>query len=298
MSDHNQPRTIALHIGAHKTATTHFQRSVLDKRPAVTRHGVQFYGPAQLRKPGQSLADRFGLDVFERPVAPDADPEAALADLIKRGHRLVLSEENFVGTLQNRWGNIEMPLYPRAPERIAALAETIAPQGLEIFIGIRNATRFMTSAYGQVLLGGQIVPVEAFRRANPIPGIDWAELVSRLRATPGVARVTVWRYEDYTALFPTITAAMLGRVAAAEVQPLPKRVHSGLSFAAVEATYNWHNAGERGPIAALARTTYPIGPDAPRFDAFTLDEHSASDAQYVAQWAAIQEMDGVTALAP
>jgi hypothetical protein len=289
---------IALHIGAHKTATTHLQRSVLAVRPAVARFGVQFYGPQQLRGHGKSLAARFGLRVRGNKTTRSADPKAALAQLLRSGTRLVLSEENFIGTLHNRSGTLAWPIYPHTEARISGLADRIAPGGLDIYLGIRDPARFLSSSFSQVLLGGAIVPVTEYRDSNPFARLDWADFVRRIRHTAGVRSVTVWRQEDYSAMFGQICSALLGPGAATAVAPLQQRIHQGLSEQAVAAIYEWHNAGHEGPLASLAREMYPTTPQSPLFYTYTDSELAQSRIQYAKQVAQIAEMSGVTLLRP
>ena len=260
--------TTALHVGAHKTATTHLQQSIAASLPALIERGVQFYGPTALRAGGQSLLARL-------------DQDGVRHDLVQGATRLVLSEENFMGTLHVREGAIPKPLYRNGPDRIAQLADRLAPDGLELFLCIRDPADFLGSAYGQVLMGGKVMPFAAFRDANPLDKVDWVYLARRLSKVAGINQITVWRYEDYLPLFDQICTSMLG--VGGVVTPVPKRVHQGLSGQAVDEMMKWHAAGETGALALLARDTYPIAGDVPAFDGFDASDRAASAEKYASQ---------------
>ena len=70
--------SICLHVGAHKTATTHLQNSLADAAMALAAVGVMFYGPRDFRWGKPTLQTRFGIG--NRPVdqsdAPAAGNEA------------------------------------------------------------------------------------------------------------------------------------------------------------------------------------------------------------------------------
>ena len=275
--------TTALHVGVHKTATTHLQQSIMAARPALAKQGVQFYGPTMLRENGQSLISRL-------------DQGTVSDDLVQGAQRLVISEENFIGTLHVRDGAIPKPLYRNGPDRVADLAAKLAPNGLDVFLCLRDPAQFLSSAYSQVVMGGVVMPFEAFRAANPLDKVDWVYLLRRLNKVAGVKQITVWRYEDYAPLFDRICAQMLGIDGA--VTSHPKRVHQGLSGAAVDAMIKWHLAGETGPLALLARETHPISTDVPAFDGFDAADHAASAEKYSHQFEQIARIPKVQILAP
>ncbi len=293
--------TVVFHVGAHKTATTHLQHSIIAQRMPLWDRGVRTYLPPHLRGAGQSLEQRFDLPI-NRDVA-DTGPGVAQvrADFIGRAQRVLISEENFIGVLQTRAGRVRLPLYPRARQRLDVLIAALAPDaGIDLCLGIRDPAGFLNSAYCQVLLGGHATAPDRFKMRHPLGAVDWVELVGRLRSTAGVNAVTVWRQEDYTTLFPTICTTLLG-LDGAMVTPLGDRIHAGLSAMAVARTLE-DRAGDKtvgdddGARAASARLTWPIGADMPAFDAFSPDEHALSAEFYATQTDAIAALPGVTLL--
>lgn len=283
------PAQIALHIGAHKTATTHLQRSLSEQSAALADMGVQFFGPPYFRK-GPDVAKRFGLT---GDVSAD-QAQATFARMSGDADRVIISEENFIGTMHNRFGQMAFPLYPQGADRITALADRIAPAGLDVYLGLRNPAHYISSCYAQALIGGHKALLDDVKAHNQITAIDWADLVARIKGAKGVRSLTVWRYEDYRGLFTKITNSLAG--AEVNITPLKARVHPGLSQEAVARILMRYADGKGQKAALRARDKFPVGPDHPPFDAFDDWEHNAARAQYDAQIAKIADMDGVTLL--
>lgn len=293
MTSQTLPSTIVLHLGAHKTASTHLQQAITAALPI---DGVTFAGPQRLRQTGGSLPERFGFPFDpDNAVVSDLSPHAALAQLSDGADRLVLSEETFAGKLQRGWGRIPTPLYFTAPDRVSQLAGIIAEAGgppLDLCLGIRNPTDYLGSAYSQILNGNRVIMPQKYRDKNPYDIIDWADYVARLRACDGVRSLTVWRYEDYETLFPAICVAMVGTV---DVPPLQERVQPRLSEQAVDAIL----LAKRftGPdFKREAAETLPISAENPPYDLYDAQTHAASRALYSQQCAAIAAIPDVTFL--
>ncbi|MBS1301386.1 hypothetical protein [Loktanella sp. SALINAS62] len=297
------PFQVVFHIGAHKTATTHLQHSIGNVSDKLAEAGVQFFGPQSLRAPGKRLEARFDLPFNPRKFNADPRPsDVVLDEMLQGGDRLVLSEENYIGVLFDKstdgpMHRIGYPLYATAGERLMALAQKIAPDGIDVCLGVREPAGFLNSAYGQAFLAGHFIPVEKFKNQNPLSAVDWAELVARLRLTPGVRTITVWRQEDYHLCYDQILNVMLGD-AARHVVPIRRLVNPGLSAAAVARVLEMRRAGLDGPLAHQARTEFPIGPTHPAYQAFDAEERALSVEFYQAQINTLDAMNGVTLLRP
>ena len=280
--------TVALHVGVHKTATSHLQQSLWRAEDVLADNGVRFYGPKYFRLPGRSLPALFGLKSGRAPRRP---PQDQIRLLRKSAGRLVLSEENFIGELHLAEGPPMLTRYPEAGDRIGALAEAMDCGGLEVFIGLRNPAAYLNSAYCQMLLGGQVMPMDQFKAKNPLDAVDWLDLVRRIRQAPGVRHLTVWRQEDYGQIFDQVITSLTGLTGV--VEPVRERIHVSLSTHAVAALLDGSDQRPRDLRDAL-----PVGPDHPPFDGMRVDEHASAAAAYAAQIEGIARLDGVTLLEP
>lgn len=289
--------TIAFHVGAHKTATTHLQKTIKRATDAIADKGVRFYGPEHFRLPGRTIPALFGFQAGLIPDPARRGPREQLAALAKDAHRLVISEENFIGPLNSPKGLGLRHRYRPAGERMARFAASVG-QNVDVFLAVRRPTTFMSSAYCQMLLGGQVRHLGLYLRRNPLTSVDWLGLVQDLRTTKGVGQITVWRYEDYRALFPRIVAAMLGEAAARHVPVVDRPINTGLSAAAVAEVLHRGETPDLPEIARRVRALLPVEDGYSRFDAFTPEEHAMSEQHYAAQVAAIARIPGVTLLRP
>lgn len=290
--------TVALHIGAHKTATSHLQRSLHTATDALTEVGVRYYGPEHLRLPGRSLPALFGLKPDARRLVPRRTPFDQLMLLRKDASRLVISEENYIGVLHTPRRRVVRMRYPDAGPRISALAGAMDCGGFDVFLSIRHPATYLNSAYGQMLLGGRMMPMARFQKLNPLGSVDWLDLVQRIRQSPGVNKLTVWRYEDYADVFGQIVTGLVGASHSDLVVPLQKRIHVGLSAAAVtEVLRNMQDE----PIKLLAneaRKSMPVGEEFTPYDGMSPADHAIASQSYDAQVAGIRALDGVTFLQP
>ena len=298
MHDTPRPEHVALHIGAHKTATTHLQNSLQAARHYLAGIGVQYYGPELLRGDGKTLANRFGIKRRRRDSDIACDVDSALRDLMWDGRRLVLSEENFIGVLLDDKGRMRQPLYPWAAHRISQLASKITRDGIHVHLAVRDPATFINSGFSQAIRSEKTVGIETYLINNPLSNVNWADLVERVSVAPGVSRVTVWRYEDYADLFGEICVGLVGAAGQRHVQYLTERAQVGLSAAAI------NSLTDRTPItfskAAVisASKAFPIGPENPPFDAFDTADRMLSAEYYEEQIAQIEAIPKVTLLRP
>lgn len=292
----NTGRSVALHIGAHKTATTHMQQSLDASEERLAAQGVRFYGPRALRQERQSLFDLFNLQVSNQTPKPSRSRADQLNHMLGDGHRLVLSNENFVGTLNHGGLTMPMPLYPHTTERVRALASALDCGPIEVYVGIRNPTNFLVSSYSQALMGGSQVSFAEYVKANPVQGVYWPGLIARLRATPGVGSITVWRYGDYKPLFHQIMALMTG--CPGVVEPAKGRAHRGLSQRAVDEVLSYSGPEDIRDFVRKIRDQFPAGVDNKPFRPLSEAEHVVARADFNAQLAQIRRLSGVRILQP
>lgn len=289
---------IGLHLGAHKTATTYLQRALKRQRGGLLREGVAAFGPDRLR----------GDLRLPSLAAPDSTPAAGFAALREAitaehaaGRRVLLSQENLLGT--TRPGRIARgaQLYPLATARLAAAMSGLGVTGAEVFLAIRSPLPFLASGHGQQAKAGRLMPFARYLDGVDPLALRWSELVARLAALDGVTQVIVWRFEDHEAILPAVLARMLGARAAARLRLPARTSNTGPSARALDAALAaQRDDPARDPQDALrdAMTQWPKSPDCPGptpFDSATLARGAAA---YDADVARLASMDGVELLRP
>lgn len=185
-----------LHVGVHKTATTHLQDQLEVLRPALATAGVGLATPDQLR-PVRALDLRLRRAKVWLGGAPmRREIEGRLARRTPLLPRMILSEEDILGPAAAPLAPL---IYPRAGFRLRALASAlVARDGGGIWLSVRSLDRFLPAAYATALKHGALPFDSAALKARALAAPpDWSILVARLcRAAPGVP-LTVWDYADY-----------------------------------------------------------------------------------------------------
>jgi hypothetical protein len=292
-----KPATIAFHIGAHKTATSHLQRCLTKASESLADQGVRYYGPQYFRQRRHAIHGLFGLRPSANPKVARRSPTDQLAIMRKDGQRLVFSEENFIGPLNDPLGQSMTRRYPDAGARLASLTQALE-QDLDVFVCIRRPTAYLNSAYCQMLFSGLIRPFDVYKANNLLSSVDWSGLIAQVRAAKGVGRFVVWRYDEYTTLFPSIVAELVGPAQAPLVPWVTRSINTGLSQAAVAQVLAQTADQDTAQIGYKARGALPVEDGHPAFDGFCAEEHAAGDALFASQIATIGAMDGVTLLQP
>jgi hypothetical protein len=251
---------IIIHAGAHKTASTHLQNRLLENEKRVVKSGCSYLGPEKIR-------DQFGTlwRALGRSDTPD-EQKRKLAALAAGQPRLVISEENIIGGFKDLMnGPNRAILYPKAVERLARLAQLVAPNPLHIAMAVREPSSYYVSVYNQLLLSGRFQTWERFSKGLDPTAVKWSDILRPIAEIPGVAAVSIWRYEDYHRLLPQILNTLLGQPRPDIPLHMEKRMHEGLSERAVQACCTWHAAGYGGRLGAVAREDFPVSDAYPKF---------------------------------
>ena len=282
---------IIIHAGAHKTASTHLQNRVLENENLVIKSGCSYLGPEKIRDQSGTLWHALG-----RSDTPD-EQKRKLAALAAGQPRLVISEENIIGGFKDLMnGPNRAILYPKAVERLARLAQLVAPNPLHIAMAVREPSSYYVSVYNQLLLSGRFQTWERFSKGLDPTAVKWSDILRPIAEIPGVAAVSIWRYEDYHRLLPQILNTLLGQPRPDIPLHMEKRMHEGLSERAVQACCTWHAAGYDGRLGAVAREDFPVSDAYPKFSPWPEELMRESRAAYGRDIEALGRAGNITVL--
>jgi hypothetical protein len=294
-----------IHIGAHKTATTHLQETLAAVRGGLAVRGVDFVPTLSVLR-AQRFAEALGQ---RRPLArlPILGPahmcdaiEATLTPVRIGPEVVVLSEENALGLPRHV---LTRGFYPEAAQRIGRLASLGLRAELRLFLSIRSPDRLLPSAYAEALKfappppGGFAAIRERLLAAPP----SWFDLVARLRAAAPEVPLRVWRQEDYRANDKAIMEILCGR----PLGPLPDlpdpartRSPSAAAITGAEALPADLSADER--LARVREIYAVVEPGGARFQPFDAAERKRLRAGYEADLERISRLfpDVLMAFAP
>ncbi|MDF3605868.1 hypothetical protein PE067_06715, partial [Paracoccus sp. DMF-8] len=131
---------VTVHLGAHKTATTHLQESLRLAASVLRDSGVYYVGPGELR--GELL-----------PVTPGINDSGRLPQRQRARRRLVtagevypeilISDENIIGgTKRHRLFGKAGRIYPDAGLRLARLMSILRNQPVTAALSVRDPVAF------------------------------------------------------------------------------------------------------------------------------------------------------------
>lgn len=188
---------ITLHIGAHRSASTSFQRHLRHNTTLLARQQVEIWGPRQTRKslfvglfPGVAAAKgRAGQDRAAARV------QQHLRQARAKGRQAVLvSDENMIGSVRHCLRR--RMLYPAIGERMARVAEAFGGQVDRVVLVIRSQDAWWSSAIAYGVGRGHPLPSGRTLAQIVATPRTWRDVITDLaHALPGT-RIDVLRFED------------------------------------------------------------------------------------------------------
>jgi hypothetical protein len=162
---------IILHLGAHKTATTHIQSVLGRSSDILQKHDIGYIPLNLVRKN------------FTNPLSgPSTDPQAAanwLSDYLDCA-KLIISDENLIGAtgpIGNRG------FYPVIRTKIAALVGALSGYSVNVHITIRDYCGFIQSRYIEYLRHKPFLEFDAFCRPDLLLELRWKPVVDAIAET-------------------------------------------------------------------------------------------------------------------
>ena len=291
--------SLTIHLGAHKTASTHLQQTLRGLIPRMLASGIHYSDVQHWRggvtRLGAALAD-----------GPDA---ARLRGRLRRRldvtcatwPEVMISEENILGSLR-RDGLMgrDHVIYPQARARVGRLTGMLRHRPATVFLAVREPCAFLTSALAMQVTGGHELLLADYLDDFDPARLSWTHLAERLLSVRGVAHLVVWAYEDYRAVRPQILRRMLPAALAAGADNPPPAI-VGLSQPAYAEVLEQAAARPGADLARLAREAkarHPRGPDAPAPDLVDPDTASRCRDAYAADLERLGALERTTLLRP
>jgi len=290
---------LIVHLGAHKTASTHFERLVRDSKVASAADDVAVPLRAVIRA---NLTRRLSSARKEKE-AGRTDPLAlrrlladADADTGGRARRVFVSDENIIGTPPRVFKKHRM--YPHATKRVRAMLLLTGSSNLTCFLAIREPASFVSSAYAESMRKGAFASRDAYLGETPLATMRWTRVILALRRALGSVPLVVWTFEDYANLQEHLVRRVLDGGGGRPIS-LPKdsgKVREGMSQKALE-TIRAENEASGGPISAQRvdeiMAQFPKSEKLPGPQLFTDEEQAFLLRNYRKDLKAIREFPNV-----
>jgi hypothetical protein len=185
---------LRIHIGAHKTATTHVQDVLAANRDCLAKQGIDYLTRREIRgaRVLRAMRENFrqaGLLSHElRTFAEIVSP------LRSAGSKLLISEEDIIGMSAHLLNG----LYPQATRFLLPWSEAINRETTSLFLSIRNLADILPSAYSQAVRdGANVGPIRQYISKWLHNTPKWSDLISRIRKQFPKATLKVWTLNDY-----------------------------------------------------------------------------------------------------
>ena len=183
-----------LHLGAHKTASSHFQKTLtlLDSLSPSTIHITR----NDVVRTQITHANKFMFSEKRDEVG------AYLEDLLCSGYeRVVISEENLLGEAKDFLNH--QTLYANAHKRLSTFKKLLPPAvGITIWLFTRSLDSFLPSMYCEYLRHWY------YRPFNEVLGgkVDqsWLRVIEDIRNVFPKARLNIIDYKSYPDIMPKI----------------------------------------------------------------------------------------------
>lgn len=289
---------LTIHVGAHKTASTHTQQTLRGLWPRMTAAGIMYLDMRALRRPGHRLDS--SLENGPAAARRRSPWRRRMDQASEIWPHILLSEENTLGSIRREGLMGPEGVYPNAVRRMDRLCAIMRRRPAVLFMGVREPLSFLTSAFSMEVQGGHELDFGEYTAGFDPAALSWSGLAERLLSVRGVAQVVVWRHEDHAAVRGAVLRAMLPDAVARHADDPPPAV-VGLSQAAYDEILRRFAAdadGDPVTIAREAKTLFPRGGDARPLsvaDAATRDRCRESYREDIDR---LSRIDGVTLLRP
>lgn len=171
---------MTLHLGVHKTATTHFQSRLYNSIPQLSEKGIGYLDLDQTRK------------YLTSKIFGKIKLEGGLKNVFEQNHKLIISDENIIGGTDRV---ISEKIYPDAEPRLSFLLENL-PLGVEgVHITIRDPESYLISRYCEYLRHYRFMSVIEYFDSFDLKYFSWLPLLQSIEAAVG-KKVTVTTFEN------------------------------------------------------------------------------------------------------
>ena len=279
------PRKFIVFPGAHKTASTHLQRTLRRNAGRLAKRGVVFIGPNEVRTHLTPLTYR--LRDGEPADDLGSKAAAAIAPLIDGAEVVLIADENILGGTEARMLFRKGRLYPWGPGRLGRVLKLLPEGKHHIALAIRHQATFLVSNYAESLHHTAYQSFEDYLALAKPHRLSWSRFIDRLRVETGDIPLTIWRYEDYPSVVRSVFSRLIGDGLAQKLEVPDRVIHPGLSARAVEALA----AGETD-IAALKKR-FPKSPEYPALSLWTEEERARLGTLYARDLEQLSQMKGI-----
>lgn len=162
---------LILHLGVHKTATTHFQSRLWNSREKLAEKDVSYLGLNETRA---FFTSQIGVKRKE------LKPEAKL--FIKTAKHALVSDENILGGTDKPKGR---NAYTEAESRLGQFLELVSGNNIETHITIRDPEAYLISRYCEYLRHYPYLNIGEYFDEMFVRDFSWVPLIEVIKKVTG-----------------------------------------------------------------------------------------------------------------
>ncbi len=257
-----------VHIGVHKTATTHLQRILRNNRNGALKDRFSVHLPEDLRPKLLALFESISSaqnDDARRGY--ELDLKNMFATRVHAGQQkqmdsssiTIIFDENICGTVSI----LQEHLYPRLERNLALLSKALSTEPSTYFLGIREYSSFFTSMYHEYIRSKRHVSFDDYIGAFNYADFSWTAFVKRMLDSldSSVEKVVVYGHEHYADLLPEIlrelTQLDIGELSYDPTEQI-YRSPSNVVKAIVESSAHFLSREDRVKVIQALTPVFPI----------------------------------------
>ncbi|WP_440903473.1 hypothetical protein ACMZOO_11460 [Catenovulum sp. SX2] len=220
---------LRIHIGAHKTATTHIQDTLKVMKPSLEQRNIHYISREEVR-PRISRINPWGIEALKDKFRPrflkKKLVDRSLLFDVPDNKTIVFSEENILGSAVD---GLSEHLYPNLEKKLQFIKLLSEDYKITLFLSIRGFDAVLPGLYVTAL---RFHPIEATKAKNAltlslaakkIP--SWLGIIKRIKATLPNIELKIWTQEDYRQHADFIISEFVGQ-GVETIPKLPKPVQT------------------------------------------------------------------------
>ncbi|RLA76854.1 MAG: hypothetical protein DRG78_18315 [Epsilonproteobacteria bacterium] len=193
--------TLKLYLGAHKTATTHIQGILMVNRDILLNNNIKLSSP-------QDIRNEWLQYFFKYCKNPKIDLLQKVQFIRPPQGTWVLTDENIIGVSNDL--TVSSGIYPNAGKRLYCMQEAFRDVDIELFFSIRSYETFYRSAYSEIVRNRGYISFEEFYDEDRFRNNSWIETIKMFVEVVPEDKITLWCFEDFKSLMPTIISKVTG----------------------------------------------------------------------------------------
>lgn len=178
MQDITEVKKITIHIGAHKTGSTHLQSRLEKSEYTLNSNGISYIPLNKFRENFKKLIN-------------NSEPLINSLGSYMTAKHVLISDENILG---NIWGS-HNATYPNVKRNLQSLLGEFKGIDIDFHLTIRNYEDFFISSYFEFLRHQKYINFTSFFRNINRIGFSWVDLVNEIKSA-GAENLIISEYKN------------------------------------------------------------------------------------------------------